>query len=206
VAACRNVAFFTVLLSICVAAVVATPDEAHAASLKTQLRQARTELAGAQADLNYLKIALRAAITSKDRVTQRSLAPRYHRLVRHTIPALRKRVRRLEALVYRPMTPGPNGSWWRVIKPAALRHGLDPKALQRMMILESGGRADCVSGPFMGLFQYCSAAWNGAWNPYRKLGVFNGGAQIWATATAIHRGYGPQMWPNTYPMSFGYSR
>jgi hypothetical protein len=206
VAACRTVAFFTALLSICVAVVVITPAEARAASLKTQLRQARTQLAGARAELNDLKAALRTAITSKDRAKQQSLAPRYHQLVRRTIPALRRRVRRLAALVYRPMTPGPNGSWWRVIKSAALRHRLDPKSLQHMMMLESGGRPDCVSGPFMGLFQYCSAAWNGAWNPYRKFSVFDGGAQIWATATAIHRGYGPQMWPNTYPMSFGDAR
>jgi hypothetical protein len=203
---CRHAAFFTVLLSICVAAVVTAPAEASAASPKTQLRHARVQLAAARAELNDLKAALQAAITNRDQTTQKSLAPRYHQLVRGTIPALRKRVRRLKALVYRPMTPAPNGSWWRVIKAAALRHGLDPTALRRMMMLESGGRSDCVSGPFVGLFQYCRAAWDGTWNPYRKFSVFNGGAQIWATATAIHRGYGPQMWPNTYPMSFGTAR
>ena len=71
------------------------------------------------------------------------------------------------------------------------------------MMLESGGDARCVSGPFCGLFQYCSSAWNGAWNPYRRYGVFHGGAQIWATAIAVSRGWGPQMWPNAYPLAFG---
>jgi hypothetical protein len=202
----RTVAFVATLLFVCSAFAVSAADEATATSLKTQLRQARSQLSAARAELADLKAALRSAIAARDRTTQQSLAPRYHQLVQRTIPQLRKRVRRLEALVYRPMTPAPNGSWWRVIKAAALRHSLDPGSLQHMMMLESGGRPDCVSGPFIGLFQYCGAAWNGAWNPYRKFSIFNGGAQIWATATAIRRGYGPQMWPNTYPMSFGNAR
>lgn len=204
--ACKTVAFVTTFLFICLTPLLAAGDEARAASLKTQLRQARAQLTAARAELADLKAALRVAIDGKDKATQKSLAPRYHQLVRRSIPALRKKVRRLELLAYHPMNAAPNGSWWRVIKAAALQHRLDPKALQHMMMLESGGRPDCVSGPFRGLFQYCSAAWNGSWNPYRTYSVFNGGAQIWATAAAIRRGYGPQMWPNTYPMSFGNAR
>jgi hypothetical protein len=202
---CRSVALSVSLLLISCGALLVATGEADAASPKTQLRQARSELVAACAELRDIKAKLRVAIDTEDRATQRMLAPRYHQLKRR-IPALRKKVRRLTYLVEHPMTPGPNGSWWRVIKAASFRHRLNATALQRMMILESGGRADCVSGPFMGLFQYCSSAWSGSWNPYRKYSVFNGGAQIWATATAIHRGYGPQMWPNTYPMAFGNAR
>jgi hypothetical protein len=193
-------------LFLCGTPFLTSADEASAASLKTQLRQARARLAAARAELSDLKATLRLAIENKDGATQKSLAPRYHRLVRRTIPLLRKKVRRLELLVNHPMTAAPNGSWWRVIKAAASQHKLEAGALRHMMMLESGGRADCVSGPFCGLFQYCAAAWNGRWNPYRKYSVFNGGAQIWATATAIKRGLGPQMWPSTYPMSFGRAR
>jgi len=55
---------------------------------------------------------------------------------------------------------------------------------------------------YLGLYQHSPSTWRGNWNPWRDRSIYDGVAQIWATATAIHRGYGPDMWPNTYPAAF----
>jgi hypothetical protein len=70
-----------------------------------------------------------------------------------------------------------------------------------MMMLESGGRRT-VGGMFKGLFQYYPSTWAGSWNPWRHESIYNGWAQIRATAYALSRGMGPGHWPNTYPMAF----
>lgn len=192
------------LLAVTLAAIpfLAGPDEAQAASLKSRLRDARQDLKAARQELAELRVQLRAAIDADDDAAFRTLRRRYRALQRQ-LPKLRRRVRRLETLADHPMTPDRNGSWWRVIKAAAARHRIDAGALRRMMMLESSGRADLVAGPFCGLFQYCSGTWNGSWNKYRRYSIFNGGAQIWATAYAVQRGWGPSMWPNAYRMAFG---
>ena len=104
-------------------------------------------------------------------------------------------VRHLRFILEHPMSPDRHGSWMPVIRAAAKRFHLNPSSLRHMMMLESGGRTYCVTGPFLGLFQYCRGTWNGAWKQFRSYGIFNGGAQIWATATAIHRGWGHRCGP-----------
>ena len=58
-----------------------------------------------------------------------------------------------------------------------------------VMMCESRGQAALVNraGPYSGLFQYSSGAWNGAWNTYRSQGVLDPRAQIFATALAWQR-------------------
>ena len=73
--------------------------------------------------------------------------------------------------------------------------------LYRMMMLESGG-SRTIGGTYKGLFQYYPSTWSGSWNPWRGESIYNGWAQIRATAYALSRGMGRSQWPNTYPMAF----
>jgi hypothetical protein len=70
------------------------------------------------------------------------------------------------------------------------------------MEVESGGSATASNGVDYGLFQYSSGTWKGSWNPWHSASIVDGGAQIKATALAIHLGYGPAWWPSTYPWAF----
>jgi hypothetical protein len=92
--------------------------------------------------------------------------------------------------------------WMPIIRDAARQNHLSATGLYKLMKLESGGRSYASSGPYCGLFQYCSSTWRAAWNPWRGSSLFDGEAQIRATALAIRRGWGPGMWPNTYPRAF----
>lgn len=132
-------------------------------------------------------------------VAARAQIRRLSRLIRQQ----KERVRKARWLVNHPMQRV-RGSWRYVIKTAAKRYRISAAGLYRLMMLESSGRAHVrgCGGLYLGLFQYCRSTWYGAWNPYRRFGIYNGGAQIWATAYAIHCGWGPRMWPNTYWRAF----
>jgi hypothetical protein len=102
-----------------------------------------------------------------------------------------------------PSTAGDgSGPWWTLIKSAAAGNGLWAEGLYRLMLAESGGSAAASNGVDDGLFQYAPGTWKGSWNPWRSASIFDGGAQIRATALAIHLGYGPSWWPSTYPWAF----
>jgi hypothetical protein len=171
----------------------------------TQLKldRAVTTLQSLQDQLQTARVALQAALTSGD-ATQVSTQRATIRLVNPQIRRLARNIHRLRFVITHPMAPGPRGSWMPVLRAAAKRYHLSAQALRRMMLLESGGRTRAVGGggAFLGLFQYSPATWRAMWNPFRRYGIFLGGAQIWATAQAIHCGWGPSMWPNTYPMAF----
>lgn len=93
-------------------------------------------------------------------------------------------------------------TWWPLIKIACAKYDdVDPQCLHRMMILESDGQPG-LGGPYQGLFQYSYTTWESKWNPWRHLSIYDGWAQIRATALAIHKGMGPSQWPNTYRMAF----
>lgn len=95
-----------------------------------------------------------------------------------------------------------NHTWWPLIKIACAKYDdVNPKSLQRMMILESSGNPR-LGGPYQGLFQYSWSTWRSHWNPWRNLSIYDGWAQIRATALAIHKGMGRSQWPNTYCMAF----
>jgi hypothetical protein len=102
-----------------------------------------------------------------------------------------------------PSTAGDGaGPWWPQIKSAAGANGIWAEGLYRLMLAESGGSAAASNGVDMGLFQYSAATWKGAWNPWHAASIFDGGAQIKATALAIHLGSGPSWWPTTYAWAF----
>ena len=98
--------------------------------------------------------------------------------------------------------PAAHGDWMPIVREAAKRNHISATGLRRLMSLESGGRAHAENGSFHGLYQYCWSTWRAAWNPWRASSLYDGDAQIRATAVAIRRGWGPQMWPNTYPRAF----
>ena len=92
--------------------------------------------------------------------------------------------------------------WRPLIEIAGRKYGVSPAGLHRMMMLESGGQPTVVSGPYQGLFQFTTSEWARHWNPWRHERIFDGWAQIRATALALSKGMGPGQWPNTYPMAF----
>jgi hypothetical protein len=95
------------------------------------------------------------------------------------------------------------GMWTPIIRYAARRYGVSPAGVRRMMMLESRGhRYAGSSSSFKGLFQYSPATWRARWNPWRGEGIYDGSSQIFATCYALHHGFGPRMWPNTYPIAF----
>jgi hypothetical protein len=196
----------TVTLLVALSATLAFAPSGEAAPAQTQqkLDTAVTTLQGLRAELQTARTALKAALASGD-ATQVSAQRAITRQVKPQIRKLARRIHKLRFVITHPMAPGPNGSWKPVLRAAAKRYHLSARALHRMMLLESGGRVRAVGGggQFLGLFQYCRSTWKGSWNPFRGYSIYKGGAQIWATAHAIHRGWGPSWWPNTYPMAFG---
>ncbi|HET6494655.1 MAG TPA: hypothetical protein VFH61_04715 [Thermoleophilia bacterium] len=93
------------------------------------------------------------------------------------------------------------GQWWPLIKIAGKKYGVSPTGLRRMMMIESGGQRYAGS-TYKGLFQYYPGTWRASWNPWRKVSIYNGWAQIQATAYAVHKGMGPAHWTTTYRAAF----
>lgn len=129
----------------------------------------------------------------KNAVAKKAIAARWTKKVTQ----LQKRVQRRKRIARWNRT----GNWWPLIKIAANKYGVSPTGLRRLMNLESGGRR-YAGTTYKGLFQYHPGTWRGTWNPWRRLSIYNGWAQIRATAHALHRGMGPGHWPNTYPRAF----
>jgi peptidoglycan hydrolase CwlO-like protein len=96
-----------------------------------------------------------------------------------------------------------DGAWWPSIQNAAAANHISAVGLYRLMMAESGGSATATNGPYCGLFQYSRSTWGGSWNPWRARGIFDGRAQIDATALAIRQGHGPGWWGSTYAWAFG---
>lgn len=93
------------------------------------------------------------------------------------------------------------GAWRPLIEIAARRYKVNPDGLYRLMMSESGGRR-YAGTTYKGLFQYYPGTWTASWNPWRSTSIYNGWAQIRATAYAISRGMGPGNWPASYPRAF----
>ena len=131
-------------------------------------------------------------------------AAQWHRVVlraQHHVRVLTARVAQLRhALALRRAAA--RGEWMPIVRDAARHNHISAVGLRRLMSFESGGRAHAENGSYHGLYQYCWSTWRAAWNPWRSVSLYNGEAQIRATALAIHRGWGASMWPNTYPRAF----
>jgi hypothetical protein len=117
---------------------------------------------------------------------------------------------RAEAAARPRTTPTPEPSvtvvgqsaWWPDIQAAAAANGIDARGLCRLMLVESGGVATARNGPYCGLFQYSASSWRSAWNPWSGVSIFDGAAQIKASALAVKLGLGPGLWPNTFGYAF----
>ncbi|RPI31075.1 MAG: hypothetical protein EHM52_02260 [Actinomycetota bacterium] len=116
---------------------------------------------------------------------------------RERVEDLARRVRRRERIA----EWNRRGEWRPLIELAARRYGVNAAALHRLMMYESGGRRTAGT-TYKGLFQYLPSTWQASWNPWGDASIYNGWAQIRATAYAIKRGCGPSMWPSTYPRAF----
>ncbi len=93
--------------------------------------------------------------------------------------------------------------WMPIMEIAAARYHVKADGMYRMMMRESGGNPRAgASGQFRGLFQYWTGTWKNTWNPYRDQSIFDGSSQIFATAYAIHKGMGPQMWTTTFATQY----
>jgi soluble lytic murein transglycosylase-like protein len=95
------------------------------------------------------------------------------------------------------------GKWMPIIKVAAAKYDVKADGMYRMMMRESGGqRYAGSSSPYKGLFQYYTGTWAASWNPYRSDSIYDGSSQIFATACAISKGMGPQMWTTTFASQY----
>jgi hypothetical protein len=207
-------------LSISSALLLTSSDQARAASLPARLTHTRTALRHARARLRRDRAAYAAALaaakapaadtapaTSPTPSTSPSPAPApvptpaQLRREAHRVRVLRKLLATLRREFVLQQAAA-HGNWTPLVRDVAKHNRISALGLRRLMTLESGGRANAQNGSFHGLYQYCLSTWHGAWNPWRAQSLYNGEAQIRATALAIKRGWGRQMWPNTYPRAF----
>ena len=96
-----------------------------------------------------------------------------------------------------------HAKWMPIIEIAARKYHVKADGMYRMMMRESGGRRFAgADSAFKGLFQYWTGTWAASWNPGRHDSIYDGSSQIFATAYAIHRGMGPQMWTTTFASQY----
>lgn len=176
---------------------------ARAGGLESQLRDAHHDLRSARLSLSGAR-AQYAAFTAEGLSADSGPYLDAIKAAKLRIGAQRARIaalkRRLSAQTVKRRAA--SGDWLPLVRQVAAQNHLSAAALYRLMSLESGGRATASSGSFHGLYQYCYSTWKGAWNPWRARSIYDGEAQIRATARAINRGWGARMWPNTFPLAF----
>ena len=96
-----------------------------------------------------------------------------------------------------------HAKWLPIIRVAAAKYHVKADGIYRMMMRESGGRRYAgASSPYKGLFQYHTGTWAASWNPWCHDSIYDGSSQIFATAYAIHRGMGAQMWTTTWASQY----
>jgi len=139
-------------------------------------------------------------VTADEVAAQQARSVRAGTLARRWTLKVRRLQRRLRTL-QRIAAWNRRGQWKPLIEIAGKKYGVSTAGLHRMMMLESGG-SRTIGSTYKGLFQYYPSTWSGSWNPWRRESIYNGWAQIRATAYALSRGMGRSQWPNTYPMAF----
>jgi hypothetical protein len=164
-----------------------------------------TSEAPASAVLTAPAPALAAAPAASEPADVKALQTRVEQALKQ-VSAWKKRVRELTAQVEEEEQIAAwerEGDWLPIMKIAAARYHVKADGMYRMMLRESGGdpRAG-ASGQFRGLFQYWTGTWRNSWNPWRDESIFDGSSQIFATAYAIHKGMGPQMWTTTFASQY----
>jgi hypothetical protein len=229
VSRCKSwIAIVVVLIIATALAAVALPEKADAASLKSKLRQAKLALDHSRNRLESAEAALAAAVdtalatTTTDPAASPAPAPSPTATpdpaptveelkakvakARKAVRVWRQRVRRL-ARQYRLQQNmvrwERQHNWMKIIEVAAAKYHVKADGMYRMMMRESGGqRYAGADGAFKGLFQYWTGTWAASWNPWRHDSIYDGRSQIFATAYAIHKGMGPQMWTTTFASQY----
>lgn len=226
---CKSwIAIVVVLVIATALAAVALPEKADAASLKSKLRQAKLALDHSKSRLESAEAALAAVVdtalatTTTDPAASPAPAPSPTATpdpaptveelkakvakARKAVRVWRQRVRRL-ARQYRQQQNmvrwERQHNWMKIIEVAAAKYHVKADGMYRMMMRESGGqRYAGADGAFKGLFQYWTGTWAASWNPWRHDSIYDGSSQIFATAYAIHKGMGPQMWTTTFASQY----
>ncbi len=201
-----------------------TPDADASTPLRGKLRVAKRELRQAHDRLEAAEAALAAALAgTTDPVGtlsgQASALPETAAALtsvdqlkakvakaRKAVRVWRKRVRRIARRVREQLQIADwerHAKWMPIIEIAARKYHVKADGMYRMMMRESGGRRFAgADSAFKGLFQYWTGTWAASWNPGRHDSIYDGSSQIFATAYAIHRGMGPQMWTTTFASQY----
>ena len=204
-------AAFTTTATITPAADASTP-------LRSKLRLAKRELHQAHDRLTAARAALAAALaatavpagtptgqTAAATPTVEQLKARVARAGK-IVRVWQSRVQRIARLVREQQQLADwerRGKWMPIIKIAARKYHVKADGMYRMMMRESGGgRYAGANSAFKGLFQYWTGAWAASWNPWRHDSIYDGSSQIYATAYAIHKGWGPQFWTTTFASQY----
>ena len=203
---------------------VITPDAQASTPLRGKLRVAKRALHQANERLKAAEVALAAAQTGiTDSVAllsaqalaqpQTAAGPTSVTQLKARVAKARKAVRVWQQRVQRIALQvrhqvqmvdwERHAKWMPIIKVAAARYHVKADGIYRMMMRESGGRRNAgASSPYKGLFQYYTGTWAASWNPWRHDSIFDGSSQIFATAFAIHKGMGAQMWTSTWASQY----
>jgi len=203
---------------------ITTPDANASTPLRGKLRVAKRELRQAHDRLEAAEAALAAALAgttdpvgtlSGQASTQPETAAALTSvdqlkakvaMARQAVRVWRKRVRQIARRVGEQLQIADwerHAKWMPIIEIAARKYHVKADGMYRMMMRESGGRRFAgADSAFKGLFQYWTGTWAASWNPGRHDSIYDGSSQIFATAYAIHRGMGPQMWTTTFASQY----
>jgi hypothetical protein len=209
-------AFLTVATALTTA--FATPDAYASTPLSAKLRVAKHELSQAHDRLKAAEAALAAALagttaptvvpsgnTSATTPTVAQLKAQVAK-ARKAVHVWQTRVTRIARRVHQQAQIADwelHAKWMPIIQIAAAKYHVKADGMYRMMMRESGGRRTAgAGGAYKGLFQYWTGTWAASWNPWRHDSIYDGSSQIFATAYAISKGMGPQMWTTTFASQY----
>ena len=212
------------IVAIALTTALATPDADASTPLSGKLRIAKRALRQANDRLKAAEAALAdalagttdpAAVLSVEATTQRlaAAAPVSVEELKLKVAKARKAVRIWQARVQRIAGQvrqeqqiaewERHAKWMPIIEIAAKKYHVKADGMYRIMMRESGGRRTAgANSAFKGLFQYWTGTWAASWNPWRHDSIYDGSSQIFATAYAIHKGLGPQMWTTTFASQY----
>jgi hypothetical protein len=203
---------------------IATPDADASTPLRGKLRTAKHALHQANERLKAAEAALAAALAGItdpiEAMSSQASAPPEAAAAPASVDQLKAKVakarkavrvwqRRVQVIarqVRRQLQIADwerHAKWMPIIEIAARKYHVKADGMYRIMMRESGGqRFAGASSAFKGLFQYWTGTWAASWNPWRHDNIYDGSSQILATAYAIHKGMGPQMWTTTFASQY----
>ena len=212
------------IVAIALTTAIIAPDADASTPLRGKLRIAKRELRQAHERLQAAEAALAAALAgttdpvgtisshASEAPAATTTPPTVDQLkakvakARKAVRVWQKRVRRIARRVREQLQIADwerHAKWMPIIEIAAREYHVKADGMYRIMMRESGGRRFAgADSAFKGLFQYWTGTWAASWNPWRHDSIYNGSSQIFATAYAIHKGMGPQMWTTTFASQY----